>query len=341
MSGYKSWCQSAPENVEKLMHATAGAVEKVYGGGTLRRLGRPFLVGSGTAYAAALAANQAFADLTGWSGEWVRVMTAQEYARMAGEAVLGAGAAWVLLVDLDGDAMTLSAAQTARDHGAHLTVITRDGAGAAAGLADGVVPLPAGTGATAEDFVAAQLAPAQLALAAGLAHGRMTDGELSARRREMSDYMKACCRAALEAQPQLDALARGAARRVRCWETMGTGPDYAVAWAARALVYEHLGTVCTVEETEDWLHVNFLQLTPEEFGTLLFISQNNPSAERSLRTARYVEGVGRTTVVITDAAAQELPQGASVLSLPPAPALWMQPLGTLWPAALLLEAMSS
>ena len=74
--------------------------------------------------------------------------------------------------------------------------------------------------------------------------------------------------------------------------------------------------VTTVEESEDWLHVNFLQLTPERFATLVFVSEENEAADRTQRTLGYIEGVGRRTVIFTDLPRRTLCTQAPVVEMP-------------------------
>ena len=77
---YREYCFALPKEIEKLVDETSKRINGLHSKIDFKMFGRPFLVGSGTAYASALASKQSFSSFTGWSGEWVRVMTAQEYA---------------------------------------------------------------------------------------------------------------------------------------------------------------------------------------------------------------------------------------------------------------------
>ena len=125
-------------------------------------------------------------------------------------------------------------------------------------------------------------------------------------------------------------------KNIKNYEMVGTGADYACAWLARLIAYKELGTLTTVEESEDWLHVNLLQVEPEVFGCILFVSDGNPSKDRTLRTAKFIKGLGRNTIGVTDTDGKEFPEGVDILQIPSAEKDWIKPLLSFIPAALLL-----
>ncbi|NMA06613.1 MAG: hypothetical protein GX928_02715 [Ruminococcaceae bacterium] len=146
---------------------------------------------------------------------------------------------------------------------------------------DKTLILPKTSGKEVGEFINFQIALMLLALEIGRSNCLISDDEVKSIKDDMSEYLISCCEAALNQEEKIDSFIKEAKIRTNNLEMIGTGPDMAVVWMARNLGYKHIGTVCTVEETEDWLHVNFLQLEPEKYGSVMFISGNNPSAERT------------------------------------------------------------
>ena len=156
----------------------------------------------------------------------------------------------------------------------------------------------------------------------------------------MAEKIFRASRAALAALPAWDADTQAAAGTISglvdAYETVGTGSDYGAAWLARMLLYAGApAAVTTVEESEDWLHVNFLQLTPERFATLVFVAEENEAADRTQRTLSYIEGVGRRTVIFTDLPRRTLCTQAPVVEMPSMDQLLL-PVFLPLPAALLI-----
>ncbi len=83
-------------------------------------------------------------------------------------------------------------------------------------------------------------------------------------------------------------------------EVISSGPDYGGGYFSRILCYKAKGLVTTIEEVEDWLHVNYLQLNPEDPICLYFVTKDNPAFDRAIRTLKYVKGIKRKFLVITD-----------------------------------------
>lgn len=267
-------------------------------------------------------------------------MTAQEYAYITdNKEPEHLPHVFILFSDMK-DRTAMDALLAAEKYKAEVTAITNE-KGCLKGIsADKILKLPETGGGEVGEFIGFQTALMLLALEIGRSNSFIADDEVKAVKSDMAEYLINCCEAALNQEEKIDSFVKEAKNRIYSFEMIGTGPDMAVAWMARSLVYKHIGTVCTVEESEDWLHVNFLQLEPEKYASVMFISGNNPSAERSLRTAKYVEGIGRMTAAISDIDESEFPERTTVIKMPPAKQLWMQPLGTLLPFAMLVEKMA-
>lgn len=275
------------------------SVEKLKPG----RPNRIYLAGAGASYAAALAARPAYLSVPGITGEGIEVLTPSA-ACLSGKL---------------------------RDEGSFAVVFGKTDYG----FEKNTVKICAGGDIDID--CADILCEYMLGAAAGILLAANMSGNLQA----MTDELKKSTEAAQAALPDWDKQAEAAAGRlcknVDAYETVGVAGDYAAATLARALIYSELGKTTTVEESEDWLHVNFLQLTPDRFGTMVFISSDNDAADRTLRTMRYIEGVGRKTVCFTDIQDEETGKCAIILpKLPPVAA----PLFSVLPAALVVGRLS-
>ena len=69
--------------------------------------------------------------------------------------------------------------------------------------------------------------------------------------------------------------------------------DYASAWFARAKVYEAIGVVTAVENTEDWCHVDYYARNPGDVGTFVYLTNSNPAKSRAMEAIKTMVDMGR------------------------------------------------
>jgi len=70
------------------------------------------------------------------------------------------------------------------------------------------------------------------------------------------------------------------------FECAGSGADYVAAWFTRAKIYEAIGTPTTVENTEDWLHVNYFIRKPKENPCIVFATKGSSGETRTITSSK-------------------------------------------------------
>ena len=287
-------------------------IETLYTDEEIRNFCEVLLTGCGDSYVAGLAVQPAFEAL---SGMRVKALSTTELCFHYPQAVKNAGG-WTLGVT---ESRTTALAQTAD------RILKHDSMEA---------ELAPGT----KTYFTSLLSLLLLAIHFGVARGHITADEAAAVRADIEGYTEAFRPVIPTLTEQCMALAE-MLKDCRHFETVGSGTDYATAAFVREKIYEAVGKVTAVENTEDWLHVNYYARKPEEIGTLLFAAGDSPAKSRYLEAAWAMDFIGRPYVVVTDLDAGEFPPSAKVITLPKAPRLWLTPLMQFMPMTMLFGFM--
>lgn len=104
---------------------------------------------------------------------------------------------------------------------------------------------------------------------------------------------------------------------------------------------ECAGVYAAHADSEDWCHINFFLREPGTIGTIFVTQSQDPSFDRMLYTIRSSVGVGRPTLIVTDADASQFPADAVVCQIPQAPESWMAPLVDFIPGSLLASYVAA
>ncbi len=109
---------------------------------------------------------------------------------------------------------------------------------------------------------------------------------------------------------------------------VGDDQDYATAFFNSAKMVESFGGLTTIDDSEDWNHINYFIRTPEKVGTTLIANTTSPSFGRQLENVYACIQLGRPTVVITDGDASLFPKADNVdiITLPKPEYPWINPL---------------
>lgn len=298
------------KRIPAIVDAERKAAAEQFGEETLRNSGRIYLAGDGAAFAAAYALKTAFVAFTEWTGNWVESMTEREFAYEADREALRFGKSFVLLLRSrdSSEAISAAAEKKCAENGCLCAVLDCAEDGAAAYLelyAKGLV----------------------LAAETGRAQGKLDSEKTDALYAEIRNYAAALEKAVPELEKASGTVAEKMKKQVRNYETIGTGMDYAAAWLLRYALYRSTGRVTTVEESEDYLHVNSLNVNPTEFGTFVYNTAGNPAYGRTLLTIGNVELTNRLGVVITDGDAAEITCPVDILQMPAADTYAVKGLG--------------
>lgn len=112
------------------------------------------------------------------------------------------------------------------------------------------------------------------------------------------------------------------------FEVVGDGGESFSAQFVEEKMIECAGNLCTHVDSEDWCHINYFLREPETIGTIFIGNSGSPDFDRLQYSIRSAVGIGRPTLVVSDAAREQFPAGAKVCVIPSAPAgdEWLAPL---------------
>lgn len=321
-----------------LLPALCRQIENLFPGDCLKNTGRILLVGSGENYAAALAGRAVFSSLSSYPAEWVEALTPTALRHFIEREKLQLGSAFVIAIDCAGDDGQLPhAVREAQSTGAKVLLLTARADCPAAALCDWLLSLPAAGVPLlpeTEHFFVSYLALLLLGRAMGLASGKLCDKKAGELLDEIADHIDTVSQQAEDLCARARQVAESCADAADI-DIIASGRDYPAGYLARMLCYRRLGQVVTLEESEDWLHVNMLALDPHRFLTLFFVSGANSSMDRTLRTIAFAKELGRQVVTVTDMDDHD----PLALALPASRYSWVTPLSQLIPAALLVEML--
>lgn len=98
---------------------------------------------------------------------------------------------------------------------------------------------------------------------------------------------------------------------------------------------ECAGVHCTHTNSEDWCHVNFFLKNPEGVGTVFHAPYRAENFDRVMDAVSAAVNIGRPTLVVTDAPASALPEGALHCALPAPKEVWLAPIVDFAPGSML------
>ncbi len=127
------------------------------------------------------------------------------------------------------------------------------------------------------------------------------------------------------------------------FDLIGDDVEYGSAFFGAAKLLQCAGCAVSVDDSEDWCHINYFIGCPEKVGTVVLADKNQPSFGRIRETVGSAVRIGRPVLVVTNADAGVFEAGAEVCTIPDAPEGfgWMLPLLDYIPAALLAGYLSA
>ena len=317
---YEQQIKQALANAEQTIQQTDREIHDLFTTEELRNSGKIYLAGDGAAYAAAYALKTAFVKYTDWTGNWVFPMTQRDFAYEVLKGDLSFGKNFVLMLHCqDTDPQIADdAAKKCSQYGCLSYVITTDKD-------------------PAQGYIELVVKGICTALAIGEAQQKIDPQTAQNIKQSMANYCLDLQQALPQMSSQCGEIAGRMGQQVRNFETIGTGTDYAAAWLIRLLLYRSTGRVTTVEESEDYLHVNSLNVEPDKFATLIVNSAANPAYDRTLLTIGNVELTNRFGMVMSDGSKEDLPCPMDFVPLPSCSEYPVKAIGSFVPGALIAD----
>lgn len=301
------------------------------------------LTGAGDSYAAAAAMAPVLAKYSGCLQ--VQVMRLIEFTRFLPKEEMGIhGPEDCLVVVISaggGTSRVVEALEKANRAGAFSLLITGKAESPAAKAAKKVYvvktpPLPTADTPGLCSYFASQMGLSALALCAGRTYKDSFPKGVEWEQR-IRAYIKSYEGAVLErVDDQMFHLAQRWKEFER-FEFVGDDAEYGSAFFGGAKFVECNGAAVSVDDTEDWCHVNYFLRNPETIGMVVMADKYSPSFGRILETVHSALYIGRPVLIVTNSEADVFEKGAEVCTLPEAPAgfEWLMPLMDYIPAAIL------
>ena len=121
------------------------------------------------------------------------------------------------------------------------------------------------------------------------------------------------------------------------FEFIGDGEEFGSAFFGAAKFLEANGCTVSVDDSEDWCHINYFLKDPASIGTVIMADKNSPAYGREKETAASAAAIGRPVLVVTNGPREDFPGAQVVCCVSEAPAgyEWLLPLTDFIPASLL------
>lgn len=289
----------------------------------LANTGKVYLVGDGVGYAAALSLKDAFRAHTAWSGQYISAVTLNGFVCAVDDQELSFGKNLVVILNSEPDQEQMIAKVTQRAQKSSSDVV-----------------LFSHVGDACLSYMQLFASGFALSLCVGVAQGKLTCQTKQNLINHVCAYAKKVENNLSVLAVQCRLLACAHTDEIRNYETIGTGMDYGVAWFSRLLVYREIGAVTTVEESEDYLHVNALNIESKQYQTFVFNSKNNPAYDRTLLTINNIHAIERKMIVISDGEKSDLRCECPFVQLPTCSVYSAKALFGYLPAAMVCKARS-
>lgn len=298
---------------------------------------RIVLTGCGDSFAAALATQPAFEQLTDIPTE---VVPAIDLARLYHPRRLGfaPGNPLVIAISHSGQVARMAeAARRAAQQGAFVLGVTANENSALGQACQRHLPLdvPAFEQAPGvRSYLVSVLALLLLALRFGEVRACCTMDAAMAVRNDMLAQAEALAAALPAVDESILALAQQWSG-LPLFDFLGSGFDYAAAFYGQAKMFEAPGNWATLANSEEFLHLNFFMKQPEKIGTVLVANTTNPCHSRNKEVFQYLLQLGRPLLVVSDGDEQAFGGAAHFVHTPKPQYAIHMPLTQFAPLALL------
>lgn len=306
------------------------------------------LTGCGDSYAAAIAMApvvEKYCDCFG-----VKAMRAIDFTRFLSRQQIGIGepnSPLVIAISAGGSsARVCEALEKANEVGAFSILMTNKPQSKAAQVAKRVYHL--GTPSFPNDSPGLRSYFASLvgliAFASRLGHVRGTLPPTGPQtfKTAIKDYMAAWGQVMESVDEQMFALAQQW-QNLNKFDFIGDGEEFGSAFFGAAKFLEANGCTVSIDDSEDWCHINYFLKDPQFIGTVIMADKHSPAYGRERETVASAVAIGRPVLVVTNGEPGEFAPGAVVCQIPNTPEgfEWLLPLMDFAPAALLAGYLSA
>lgn len=307
--------------------------------GTLKRI---VLTGCGDSYSAAGAMLPALKKLSGLP--LCEVLDPMEFTKFyqKEDTVCGCSEAETLVVAVSasgGAPRIVEILEKANGFGVHSMLISNNsgskGADAAEVLFDVETPELCNTPGL-RSYFASMIAVIGLGAHIGVCNGTLTADCCDEIRMQIRSYVAAYESAYERIDDQMYELGQSWKDYWK-FEIVGDEAEGYSAQFVEEKMIECAANFCSHADSEDWCHINYFLREPETIGTVFMVNSSAPDFDRMQYSIRSAVGIGRPTLVVSDAGKEHFPEEAAVCRIPPAPRTyeWLPPLMDFIPGSIL------
>lgn len=305
---------------------------------------RIILTGTGDSYAAAIA----IAPVIARYGEKVdvQVMRTIEFTRflLKEEAYIDDTNKMLVVVISAGGSTSrvIEALEKADKIGAYSVLITGKAESPAARVAKKVYvmktpPLPPSDTPGLCSYFASELGLIALAFCIGCIQGTIKKSSSGVLKTAIREYVKSFEGEVLNRIDEQMFRIAEKWKNFERFEFIGDEAEYGSAFFGGAKFLECNGCNVSVDDAEDWCHVNYFLREPETIGTVIMADKNAPSFSRIMETIDSATYIGRPVLIVTNNADNVFGNNNEICILPDTPEgfEWLMPLMDFVPAAIL------
>ena len=341
-------CLSVPSLYADQLAGVRKGLENALTRDELKQIRRVIVTGCGDSYVAALASIPAFKKFAGKFGSNFKYARAIDVTRyMEFDTRYSANTLVVGVSCSGGPARVQEALRRANHYGCMTLAVTNNPTSPAATEAKRalIVGTPAFPNASPglRNYYASLTGLYMLAAALGEATGCSKPGTVDALAEAIETYTKAYADKMEAIDDQMFELAK-TWKDCKAYDYIGDDIQYATAFFCGAKVVEVAGKMTHTDDSEDWVHVGFLQKEPHKVGTLIVGDKKANNVSRIAETVKQAAGVGRPVLFVANGTKEDfgITADIAVCTVPEAPEgyEWLLPLMNYLPGSILAGYIS-
>lgn len=185
-----------------------------------------------------------------------------------------------------------------------------------------------------KNYFSAILTTTLFGMHAGCLLGKTTPEEVARRRGEIQSYVNAAAAMLDDTAEVIDRVSDRFKDSIG-FDFIGGGADFATAYFGTAKLFEAIGALCCLNDSEDWCHINFFMRNRDRIGSVAVATKCGNSFSRTVETVASMQKSGRDVLVVTDAGEEEFIEGVTVCKMPATDREYIAPLMNYIPLCML------